>query len=319
MKAVGGYFELELPASQEYHLGAVRLNTGRNSFEYILRAKEYEKVYLPYYTCDVMLEVIQKLDLKVDFYTIDETFRPVFNFSCLGATDVFVYNNYFGICDVQVAEVAEKCKNLIIDNSQAFFSMPLPGVDTFYSPRKFFGVPDGGYLYTNQILSRKLEQDVSYTRFTHLIKRIDIGSEAGYEDFKKNDGGFSDQPIKLMSELTQRLLGSLDYPSIAQKRRQNFTYLHSQLGSKNRLDLNPTNESIPMVYPYLTSNGGKIKEKLNALKIFVATYWPNVVERCEKDSVEFEVASNTLFLPIDQRYGLDEIIYIYENISHLTL
>ena len=318
MKTIGGYFELELPKSHEYHQGAMRLNTGRNSFEYILRAKEYDKVYLPYYTCDVMFEVIRKLGLKVNSYNIDGTFRPVFNFSCLGANDVFVYNNYFGICDVQVAEVAKKCKNLIVDNSQAFFSMPLPNVDTFYSPRKFFGVPDGGYLYTNKIISRKSEKDISYMRFKHLIKRIDIGSEAGYEDFKNNDSSFTDQPIKLMSELTQRLLGSFDYLSIAQKRRHNFNYLHSKLRSKNRLDVNIENESVPMVYPYLISNGKEIKEKLNALKIFVATYWPNVLEWCEKDSLEYELASNTLFLPIDQRYGLDEINFIYERIRYLT-
>lgn len=41
MKAIGGYFELELPYSEEYHKNALRLNTGRNAFEYILRSKKY--------------------------------------------------------------------------------------------------------------------------------------------------------------------------------------------------------------------------------------------------------------------------------------
>ncbi|WP_129594606.1 hypothetical protein [Seramator thermalis] len=148
MNSIGGYFELELPHGEEYHKNAIRLNTGRNAFEYILRAKAYQKVYLPYYTCDVMLEPIQKLNIQFEFYSIDEFFQPIFDFSIIKDDEVFVYNNYLGICDNQVKEVAAKCKNLIIDNSQAFYSMPLPGVNTFYSPRKFFGIPDGAYLYT---------------------------------------------------------------------------------------------------------------------------------------------------------------------------
>lgn len=146
--AIGGYFELELNNGQEYHQNAISLNTGRNSFEYILRAKQYKKVYLPYYTCDVMVEPIQKIKIDVEFYFIDEFFQPKFDFSRIRDDEVFVYNNYFGICDEQVNKVAAECKNLIIDNSQAFYSLPLPGVDTFYSPRKFFGIPDGAYLYT---------------------------------------------------------------------------------------------------------------------------------------------------------------------------
>ena len=48
MDAIGGYFSLELPQREEYHKHAIRLNTGRNCLEYILRAREYKKAYLPY-------------------------------------------------------------------------------------------------------------------------------------------------------------------------------------------------------------------------------------------------------------------------------
>lgn len=68
-----------------------------------------------------MLEPIRKLDIEVEFYHIDKMFRPQFNFEIIKQNEVFVFNNYFGICNQQVQEVAEQCKNLIIDNSQAFF------------------------------------------------------------------------------------------------------------------------------------------------------------------------------------------------------
>lgn len=55
MKPIGGYFELELRQGEHYHKDAIRLNSARNCFEYILLARKYKKVFLPYYTCEVLL------------------------------------------------------------------------------------------------------------------------------------------------------------------------------------------------------------------------------------------------------------------------
>ena len=51
MEAIGGYFELELRKGKHYHENALRLNSARNAFEYILRVRNYKKIYIPYYTC----------------------------------------------------------------------------------------------------------------------------------------------------------------------------------------------------------------------------------------------------------------------------
>jgi len=300
--SIGGYFELEIPVREEYHNNALRLNTGRNAFEYVLRAKKYKKVYLPFYTCDAMLEPINKLGIDYEFYHIDQSFRPVFDFSSIRQEDVFVYNNYFGICDEQTREIAAQCKNLIIDNSQAFYSKPIKGVDTFYSPRKFFGLPDGAYLYTDTLLDDGFETDISYQRFEHLLGRIDIGTEEFYGTFKSNDDSLMNQPIKKMSKLTQRLLSSIDYNSVAESRKQNFEYLNSKLSSTNLLSLNLSSNSVPLVYPYFFDSGAELKKKLIENKIFVATYWQNVLEWTSENDFEYKLAKCLLPLPVDQRY-----------------
>lgn len=46
---IGGFFELELHWREEYHAGAIKVNTGTNALEYILKARKYRKLYLPYY------------------------------------------------------------------------------------------------------------------------------------------------------------------------------------------------------------------------------------------------------------------------------
>ena len=50
MKPIGGYFSLEINEGQELHAHALRLNAGRYALEYILKARKYRKVYIPYYT-----------------------------------------------------------------------------------------------------------------------------------------------------------------------------------------------------------------------------------------------------------------------------
>ena len=315
MNAIGGYFGLELPRGEEYHKNAIRLNTGRNAFEYVMRAKGYQKIYLPYYTCDMMLEPIQKLNIDYSFYLIDKDFRPVFNYDDIEPNAVFVYTNYFGLCDKIVKEVSEKCKNLIIDNSQAFYSQPLSGVDTFYSPRKFFGLPDGAYLYTDRLLDDNFETDISYQRFEHLLGRTDKSAEEFYTAFKNNDEALSNQPIKLMSKLTQKLLSGIDYHTIADTRIRNFNFLQSQLGDRNQLKLNLELDAVPMVYPFLVSDGEQLKKILIHNNVFIATYWPNVLEWVDENDFECKLYKRMIALPIDQRYGNQEM----ENIVSLII
>jgi len=315
MNPIGGYFELELPRGEEYHKNAIRLNTGRNAFEYVLRAKGYKKVFLPYYTCDVMLEPVHKLKLNYDFYHIDQTFRPEFDFTIIKEDDVFVYNNYFGICDKQVNEVSNKCKNLIIDNAQAFYSKPLSGIDTFYSPRKFFGVPDGAYLYTDKEIDFKLEQDISFQRCEHLLGRIDSGAEDFYEKFKANDQNLSNQQMKRMSNLTLKLLKSINYISIKNKRQENFKCVNDSLKSFNELRIETDEEDVPMVYPFLKRGNTKTKEFLLKNKIFTATYWPSVKGWLNKSNCyESYLVDNLISIPIDQRYDIEDLRELLKHI-----
>ena len=315
MKTIGGFFELELPKGKEYHRNVIRLNTGRNAFEYILRAKAYKKVFLPFFTCNVMLEPVHKMELDYEFYHIDEKFRPIFDFSSLQTKDVFVYTNYFGICDKQVEEIAKSCQNLIIDNSQAFFSMPLQNVDTIYSPRKFFGLPDGAYLYTNKFLRDEFEKDISFNRFEHLLGRIDVGAEVFYKNFKNNEDSLIGQSIKSMSNLTQRILESIDYISVAKKRRDNFRFFHNALNNSNKLKLDDITNAVPMVYPYWSINGLELKKTLIERKIFVPTYWPNVITWSKKGNLEIDLAEGIIPLPIDQRFSDKELNFIISTIS----
>ena len=218
-----------------------------------------------------------------------------------------LYTNYFGLKQKYVEKLSNHYgKQLIVDNTQAFFAKPIDGIDTFYTCRKFFGVPDGAYLYTDQLLDDELEQDESYERMSFLLKRIDLGAEAGYADFREQSHLLIGQPIKRMSKLTERLMQSIDYQLAAKRRRENFELLHQALEGSNQYHIHLSADAVPMVYPYL-SDHKELRDYLIGNKLFVACYWPNVLEKVTKDSVEFKMAKALLPLPIDQRYSFETI------------
>ncbi len=316
--AIGGYFELELTArtnDSPMVNHAIELNSARNCLEYILETKRPSKVYIPKYTCDVILEPFQKTGVAFEYYSVD-LHLELSKLPVVHDDEMILYTNYFGIKNKYIAELLEYYKSkLIIDASQAFFYQPDAVTHIFYSPRKFFGVPDGGYLVTNQKLTRHLEPASSHDRMSHLLKRLELPAEEGYEDFVRNDKSLEGQPILSMSVLTNKLLGAIDYIEVGQKRKENFKFLHEALSSRNELNLLLDDNAVPMVYPYLIKNAGGVRGALIDQRIFVATYWPSVLDVCREDEVESYLVRGILPLPIDQRYGVSDMKRIIEVID----
>ena len=312
-KSIGGFLELELSQGTECHSEAIALNTGRNCLEYILRVRGYQRVYLPYYSCEALLEPFNKLDVDYTFYHINESLELDDNIQ-LRDGEAILYINYFGLKQKFVETLVTKYgQRLIVDNTQAFYARPINGIDTFYSCRKFFGVPDGAYLYCNKTFDLELEQDQSWDRIIHLVKRIDVSPEAAYSGFTEHEEQLKDNPIKQMSSLTHRIMASIDCRQAARRRRENYQLLEDALKVKNGISLPLTDDSVPMVYPYLTDDN-TLSSCLIANKVYVAKYWPNVLEWCDEDCIDHQLVKHLLPLPIDQRYNAEDMQRIIELI-----
>lgn len=203
MKELGGYFELELNQGEHYHRNALALNSARNCFKYILKAQKPTKVYLPALSCNSLIEPLILEKIKYDFFHIDENFELV-NPPILHNGERLLYINYFSLKSNYIKKLYDLYgKNIIIDNTQAFYEMPIEDVDTFYSPRKFFGVSDGGYLYTRKLLDEELKQESSRDRFSQLTGRYENSASHFYLDYQHAEISLCEQPIKFMSKLTQ--------------------------------------------------------------------------------------------------------------------
>ncbi|MDP3115399.1 MAG: hypothetical protein Q8M98_11620 [Candidatus Cloacimonadaceae bacterium] len=266
----------------------------------------------------MILDPIISSGCSYEFYQLDRDFLPDIRFDDMDAGSFFLYTNYFGLCDKQAMEISKVCPNLIVDNSQAFFSRPINDVPTFYSPRKYFGVPDGAYLYPGSIDGidiQSMQYCHSHARCSHLLKRIDLSPEDGYGDFKDCEKLISSDAVCLMSKLSRRILGGIDYNLISQRRRSNYQTLHKELGFLNELELANIDiaDSAPLIYPLLLKNTG-FKERLIRDKIYIATYWDNVYQWTASDSWEWYLTDNLIALPIDQRYNESQMKVIIEKV-----
>lgn len=320
-KAIGGYFELE-----DYSVGGnfpqedgVKLNTGRNALEYILSSVcRVSKLYIPYYTCEVILEPMNKLAIPYEFYHINQRLE-LSEEVVLQKDEYLLYTNYFGIKDSYVKHLyTQYGAQLIVDCAQALYSKRIDDIKVFYSPRKFVGIPDGAIAFIeNGIDSSEYGEDNSNDRMSHLFIRKEQGPQAGYADFRRNAGKLKMQPILNMSLKTKDLLAHIDFEFIKERRLKNFLHLHKFLAPTNKFS-EVLNQSIidfecPMIYPYWTSDQ-ELKSKLIKEQVFVATYWSNVLEWAKPGMIEYEFANNLLAIPCDQRYGEDDMNKIIELI-----
>lgn len=310
-KEIGGYFELERQTNcslEEFHKNAIAINLGRNALPFLALTLKIKVIYLPYYLCDSVENACISCGIKVKKYHIDSNFLPIFNL--ILKKDEFLYIvNYFGLLENKtICDLKRRYKNLIIDNVQSFFSLPIKNTPTIYSCRKFFGVPDGGYIYSKPIIS--LTKDSSADRFKHLKGRLNTTAEEYFSDYKKNEDLLSHLPLLAMSDETHSILEKIDYKNVKSKRTRNFNYLDKNLFRINQLKIGQIHGAY--CYPLLIENGKTIREKLIKNRIYIPLLWPNLTDL---NSFEEQLVSNLLILPCDQRYNTKDMERIINLIN----
>lgn len=306
--AIGGYPPLELASMRTtWYPHALRFQSARAAFVALLRAGRPTAVWMPWYICDSMVESLMFCDIPIKRYALDE-YLNVAN-ATPAAGEWLLYVNYFGVCSRHVHTLLKRLprNRIVIDNAQAFFSPPSDCLATLYSPRKFFGVPDGGYLVTQMAVAQpdKIDRG-SIDRCMHLLKRLDRGAESGYADYLTAEASLHDMAPRTMSTLTQRLLDQIDYVAAHARRHANFAYLHERLHATNRFDLALSHGDAPLCYPYFGAPPA-IRDALIRQRIYTPAYWPNVADDKAAPAFERTLPHTTVFLPCDPRLSREQL------------
>lgn len=307
MKEYGGYIELDTYRLPMLHEGAIPLNCGRSGLAYLIRAKGIRKLCLPAFLCDSVEKVCQREGVALRYYAVGFDFHPE---ALALEDDEWLYLvNYYGQLDNEaLARYARKYPRLIVDQSQAYFQMPLEHVDTIYTCRKFFGVADGAFLYTDTLLSDPLPVDESFDRMHFLLGRFERSASEFYGEYSANNRFFATEPVKQMSRLTRNLLHAIDYDTIRQRRTKNYQVLANHFSQQNPLQLR--NVEGAFAYPLYAQNGPEIRAVLAKEKIYIPTLWPNVLQSIDPARPEYRMVKNILPLPCDQRYDKTDMEYI---------
>lgn len=313
MKVYGGYLSIDIKKNNEYYQSFHCFNTASNALVYFAKTKKISKVLLPYFLCESVFKSLARNNIKYDFYNINDKFEPLYNKKINNNEYIYIINYYGKLSNVDIEKYKKKYKRIIIDNVQSFFQKPVKKVPTIYSCRKYFGVPDGAYLFADNIKKPKLEQDNSSERYKHIIGRLDGNASDYYYFFKENENKLTNEKCKCMSSSTHTLLSNIDYKNVIKQRNVNYKELSSKLDNFNNLIIRK--QTGPYCYPLYIKNGNKIRKELIKKKIYVPILWPNVLEL--NDCVEKEYAENILPLPCDQRYNDKDMKYIANIVIRL--
>ncbi|UVJ45420.1 hypothetical protein NVV94_07625 [Pseudomonas sp. LS1212] len=310
-EAIGGYFELELGKGSVLYPRAQAFNSARSALQAFLKCAEVRRLFLPDFICPVMIDAARAAGIEVLRYEVDHRLELAGSPS-LGSGDYLLYVNYFGLMDGYVLHtLAQQYPGqLIIDNAQALFSPPVLTVPTLYSPRKFVGVPDGGWLLNAPSVSPMPVAADSKGRLGALLGRLGGEPESHYADFIDVEQAIADDGLLGMSAVTSKLLASLDYPALCQRRTDNFQRVGQGLGELNGFAGVADAPVAALCYPLLLDSAQRARQVRAFLleqRIYVPTYWRELLNDPAAGKAARDLSERLLPLPIDQRYGANDM------------
>ena len=309
MQEIGGYLELEQFVGTEYHPNALRFNTAKSALLWLMEKRRVRRIWLPEYLCPSVQAAIEKNQkYTVLHYPVTKELTAELPKE-IEPDDMLYLVNYYGqLSSQQIVRQKEKTPRMIVDNVQAFFEKPVAGVDTLYSCRKWFGVPDGAYLYANGLQTEELSPESAAGRFAHLLGRYEGTASEWYAAYRENEKWLDERPIHGMSLLARNLLCGVDYAAVKKRRTENFERMHRILRAINRLDLTVPRGAF--MYPlYLEGfDTTAVRRDLVGKGIYIPMLWPGLT------GLASELSEKILPLPIDQRYGAAEINYLQDNL-----
>jgi hypothetical protein len=314
--SIGGYNQLSITSTgTNIHSGAYRFQSARAGLYAYLKQANVKIIYIPDYICYSIIPAIKELDIEIKTYAIDVSLMPTTDFSTkIECNSRILVVNYFGLLHTKIEElISNDPEKFIVDNSQSLFSPYLQSTTTIYSPRKFIAVPDGGFLYSTEIIEMPIEYYDASNSFQHLVLRAAGQTDIGYQKFIEAETALEDFTPKRMSKVSEFLVGCNNFEHIKKRRTKNFHVYQSYFIKKNKINFDVDKE-VPLCYPLvLEFSVDNIVEELRKKEIFTPRYWHNI----NNGVVGQNLFRKTIFLPIDERLSIKQVNAVCHTVSKL--
>lgn len=314
-----------------------KFSHARTALQFGLKAldiKKGQEILIPEYICDVVLLTLKQLGILPAYYSVNDSLEPDWNSIIEGINDrtkAILMVHYFGQPqDVyRFQGLCEKYNlRLIEDNAHGYGGrlgeklLGTFGDIGISSPRKSFGILNGGFLYIKNgqlIINQKPVMEpvnIYYRIGRQILKRIirdsrilrllKVGKRSYDTQNKNREGDIQEWAIDRTSEV---ILNNLDIENIAEKRR--FIYnLWSEWVIKQ--GLKPLFSTIspnisPLAYPAFTSSFEESKKWFDwgYRKGIDIHSWPNLPEELVKnDSKAMAIWKKLICFPIQQEFDI---------------
>jgi len=304
--AIGGYFELDRGGGRG--LGQLEqchgFQSARAAVFAVLSQAPVDVLWAPNYVCGALNDALRASGASVKRYSLTNELGVPGDLE-VRARDRIVVVDYFGLASrsVRASIVRHGESKVIVDAAQSLFFPYADAATTIFSPRKFVGVPDGGFVSSRATIPspESADEDASIRRCAHLLKRLAGDVEGGYADFQRAETSLSDMRMRSVSRLTLALLGRVDGEAVQRRRVENYRLLQELLEGAFEIPPLP-NGCVPLCCPVAVDSASIVRPYLAEQRIYTPNYWPDA-EIPASDAVALRLRDFTVYLPCDQRYG----------------
>lgn len=301
-------------------------------------------VLLPAYTCQTVIDPFQVQGWNTEFYSIHRDLRidigDLRRKVALYSPSIIVVHPYFGMDlneyeDDTLSSIHKSGIIIIVDLTQCLFSKHEYGYADYIvgSYRKWFPIPDGGFLSTNNngfeqprepnVQFSRLQADAMYLRGIYFQDREQLLKDISIRINKEADSvaNHTIEPHR-MSDLAYNLLQQEDFEFNQRQRLSNFKYLYDNIEDGARVLNVCTNFDYITTAPlYFTLYVRKRKELQSILAqnaIYAPVIWPIEEDKVLiTDDVKY-IYENLLAIPCDQRYDINDMQRISEILKEFN-
>jgi hypothetical protein len=320
--AIGGYFGLEsvVGSGLSWIDDTIGYQSARSALAAILEVIRPENVWVPNYICGAVNDTLKSVAKNVQRYSLTDALGVPDSLR-LGPADLLICVDYFGMNADAVNRAIDRLgvERTLVDASQSLFFRHRAGSTTIYSPRKFFGVPDGGLLQASRrppVPHEAIEAE-SMMRSQHLLYRFAGLIDAGYKKFREAEASLSGCAPVAMSRLTGALLSSIDVNAAAERRVGNYLHLSTLLRAAGLEVPRLSFDAVPLCCPVRCNNAHYVRNELAARRIYTPTYWSDAIIP-DDDLIALRLRDKTVYLPCDQRYEEHDLFRVANSIIEIT-
>jgi hypothetical protein len=326
-RPIGGFLPLRIPASAppshsvfSLWIGqtaeAWLLHNARSALHTLWNTLSPPRVWLPAYVCR---EVAAAVPLHVEsrYYPLRGGLLPDIEFLALHVQngDHVLAIDYFGrpaSPDFLSLVHARPDVGWIEDRAHALDAANIAWGDwLLYSPRKLFGVPDGGILVSRQkplwpiTPARPTDFSFALPSLERFEDCDETENERWYASYVRVEAAMG-IGLQAMSLLSRAALTASDPVADREVRRSNYQLLHRRLGEWSFFT-NPEISFAPLGFPLRVKSAETLCDALSRKRIFAARHWRSLPSDAAIFASEHQLARELVTLPCDYRYGESEM------------